>query len=183
MRLRPFVPHDPNEDITEDANRHYSDPDAVDYQTLFNHKLLEFERPTPAEITSEIEINETEIIDSEHGTIYYERKQIRKVPPLPNLLPENIRTENTHYTEHENPYDTKATPPLITESEQNAPLNDDATSTISSTETQVPITRNNTTRYSLTEATIPKTYNDFLVHELQAKPALLKFMQRKSASQ
>ena len=30
MRLRPFVPHDPIEDIHDDAARHHSDPDAID---------------------------------------------------------------------------------------------------------------------------------------------------------
>ena len=183
MRLRPIVPYDPIEDLTDDANRHYSDPDAIDDQTLFNDNLSEFERPTPIEITNEIEINETETIDSEHGTIYYERKQVREVPSPPNFSPENIRTENTQHTEYEIPSDTVATPPLVTESEQNALLNDDATSTTSSTETPVPITHNNTTRYSLREAPIPRTYNNLLVHELQAKPALLKFMERKSTSQ
>ena len=41
MRLRPFVLHDPIEDITDDANRNYSAPDAVDDQTLFNDNLPE----------------------------------------------------------------------------------------------------------------------------------------------
>ena len=172
MRLRPFVPHAPIEDITDDANRHYSDLNAVDDQILFKDNLPEFERPTPAELTNETEVNEAETLNSEHGTIYYE-------PPLA----ENTRTKNTQYTEYDNPSDTVARPPLINESEQNVPLNDVATSTTSSTETPIPITRNNTTRHSLREARIPKTNNSFLVHDLQAKPALLNFMQRKSASQ
>ena len=93
MRLRPFVPHAPIEDITDDANRHYSDLNAVDDQILFKDNLPEFERPTPAELTNETEVNEAETLDSEHGTIYYE-------PPLPNLYrktPEQ-KTHNTPNT-------------------------------------------------------------------------------------
>ena len=40
-------------------------------------------------------------------------------------------------------------------------------------------THNNTTRYILQENPKPKTYSDFLVHELQVKPALLELMQDK----
>ena len=74
MRLRPFVPDNPIEDITSDAIRHYSDPDAVDDQTLFNDNLTELDQSTPAEITGEIGVNETENVDNEHRKIYYERK-------------------------------------------------------------------------------------------------------------
>ena len=59
MRLRPFVPHDPVEDITDGVNCHYSDFDAVDDQTILNKNLPELERPTSADITGEIEVNET----------------------------------------------------------------------------------------------------------------------------
>ena len=96
MRLRPFVPHNPIEDITGDAIRHYSDSDAVDDQTLFNDVLTELEQSTPAEITGEVGVNETENVDNEHRKIYYERKQVHDVPPLPNPLTENIREEKTH---------------------------------------------------------------------------------------
>ena len=113
--------------------------------------------------------------------IYYERKQVREVPPLPNPLPESIQTENEQQTEGESPTDRMATPLPLSEPERNIPLNDDAASTTSSTETPAPITRNNTTRYSLREAPVPKTCSNFLVHGLQAKPAVLKIMQRKTA--
>ena len=113
---------------------------------------------------------------------YYERKQVREVSPLPNSLPETIQTDNTSHTECDNPSNRVAAPPP-TEPERNVTLNDDAALTTSSTETPAPITHNNTTCNSLREASIPKTYENFLVHELQAKPALLKIMQRKSAGQ
>ena len=43
---------------------------------------------------------------------------------------------------------------------------------------EAPVTsRNNTTRYNLRAQPAPKTYRDFLVHELQVKPVLQKFLQ------
>ena len=183
MRLRPFVPHDKIEDVTDDVNRHYSDPDAIDDQSIFNDNLPAIERSPPAENTFELDTNETEAIASEHGTIYYEHKRVHEVPPLSNPLPEAIRTENTYQNRTEIQSDEPPTSLPNHESEQQIPTHNDAESTTSSAETPTPITRNNITRYSLREAPVPKTFDNFLVHELQGKPALLKFMQRKSQSQ
>ena len=140
--------------------------------------------PNPhRENTFEFDTNETETIDSEHGTIYYEHKRVHEVPPLYNPLPETVRTDRRHRTETEDQSGEIDTPPPDHESEQQIQSNSDAASTTSSAKTSQPITRNNITRYSLPEAPVPKTFDNFLVLELQAKPALLKFMQRKSASQ
>ena len=183
MRLRPFVPHDPIEDIHDDASRHCSDPDAIDDQSIFNDNLPELETPPSAENTVELDTNETDTIDSEHGTIYYEHKRVHEVPPLYNPLPETVHTERAYRSEAENQSDEIDTPSPDHEPEQRIQPNNDAASTTSSAETSQPTTRNITTRYSLREAPVPKTFDNFLVHELQAKPALLKFMQRKSANQ
>ena len=69
MRLRRFVPHDLIADVDDNVNRHYSDPGAIDDQSIFDNNLPAPEQEPPAENTFEIEANETEIIDAEHGTI------------------------------------------------------------------------------------------------------------------
>ena len=183
MRLRSFVPHDPIEDVHDDASRHCSDPDAIDDQSIFNDNLPALETPPSAENTVELDTNETDTIDSEHGTIYYEHKRVHEVPPLHNPLPETVHTERAHRSEAENQSDEIDIPSPDHEPEQRIQPNKDAASTTSSDETSQPITRNNITRFSLREAPVPETFDNFLVHELQAKPALLKFMQRKSANQ
>ena len=131
----------------------------------------------------ELDTNETDKIDSEHGTIYYEHKRVHEVPPPHIPLPETIHTDRAHQSEAENQSDEIDIPSPDHEPEQRTQPNNDAASTTSSAETSQPIRRNNITRYSLREAPVPKTFDNFLVHELQAKPALLKFMQRKSADQ
>ena len=176
MRLRPFVPHDPIEDIHDDASRHYSDPDAIDDQSIFNDNLPASETLPPAENTVELDTNESDTVDSEHGAIYYEHKRVHEVPPLDNPLPETVHTDSTHRSEAEIQSNEMDTPSSDQLPEQQSHPNNDAEST------PQPITRNNITRYSLREAPVPKTFHNFLVHELQAKPALLKFMQRKSIS-
>ena len=161
---------------------------------------------TPAENTTEIDTNEFEKVDREHGTIYYEREQMHEVPPLPNALPEIVHpdkqsdmTDVQHGIisyEQEQKYEVPPMPEPLRDTvhtnnteqaeseslpeEMNLPINNDVRPTTSSPETPEPITRNNITRYSLREAPVPKTYNNFLVHKLHAKPALVKFMQRKS---
>ena len=183
MRLRPFVPHDPIKDIHDDAARHHCDPDAIDDQSTFNNNLPAPEPSPRAENTFDLDTNETQTIDYEHGTIYYEHKQVHEVPSLYNPLPETVHTDRTHRIETENQSGDIDTPPPDHEFEQQIQTNNDAASTTSSAETSQPITRNNITRYSLREAPVAKTFDNFLVHELQAKPALLEFMQRKTASQ
>ena len=94
--FRPFVPHDPIEDIHDDASRHCSDPDAIDDQSIFNDNLPALETPPSAENIVELDANETDTIDSEHGTIYYEPKRVHEVPSLHNPLPETVHTERAH---------------------------------------------------------------------------------------
>ena len=118
MRLHPFVPHDPIEDLHDDASRHYSDPDAIDDQSIFNNNLPAFETPLSAENTVEIDTNETDRIDSEHGTIYYEHKRVHEVPPLHNPLPETGHTERAHQSEAENQPDEINIPSSDHEPEQ-----------------------------------------------------------------
>ena len=183
MRLRPFVPHNPIEDIHDDTSQHYSDPDAIDDQSIFNDNLPALETPPSPENTMELDTNETDTIDSEHGTISYERKRVHEVPLLHNPLPETVHTDCAHRSEAENQSNEIDTPSPDHEPEQQVQSNNDAESTTSSAETSQPIIRNNITRYSLREAPVPKTFDNFRVHEQQAKPALLKFMRRKSASQ
>ena len=170
MRLRPFVPHDPIEDVRDDTNRHYSDPDAIDDQVIFNENLPNLDRTTPTDNVGNIDFNEPEALDTEHDLIYYEHGQVQVGPRLSNPIPEIMQNETTPQTERENHIP-----------DQNEQTANDVPSPMSPTETSVLTTRNNATRYSLREAPAPKTYNNFLVHELQAKPALLKFMMRKSA--
>ena len=92
-------------------------------------------------------------------------------------LPEAINTENIQQTESESPHERTPVPSPHPEPDHNTPIKDDATGTPALT------TPNNMTRYNLREAPVPKTYDNLLVHELQAKPDLLKFMQRKPANQ
>ena len=169
MRLRPFVPHSPIEDMEDDTNRHYSDPDAIDDQVIFNENLLDQDRTIPTDNVGNIDFNEPEALDSEHGLIYYEHGQVQVEPRLSNPIPEIRHNETTLQTECENHIP-----------DQNEQTSNDVPSPTSPTETSVPTTRNNATRYSLREAPAPKTKDNFLVHELQAKPALLNFMRRKS---
>ena len=63
MRLRPFVPHEPIEDIHDDTDRHYSDPDAIDDQSIFNYNRPAPEQSPPTENTCDLNTNETETID------------------------------------------------------------------------------------------------------------------------
>ena len=171
MRLRPFVPYDHFEDVVDDANRHYSDPDAINDQSIFNDNLPEPEQPASTDVTGEVDTNESETIDVQHGTIYYEDEQVHEVPPLSQPLPETAHSNNTQHSESGSPTERPNVPSPRAESDNNDPINDDAMSTTSTSETPAPITRNNTTRDNLREAIVPKTYNNFLVHELQAKPA------------
>ena len=139
MRLRPFVPHDTIEEVNDDVNRHYSDPDAIDDQSIFNNNLPAPEQSPPAENTFELDANETETTVSEHGTIYYEHKRVHEVPPPSHPLPEAIYTESTYRNGTENQSGETPTPLPNNESEQQIPTHNDAESTTSSAETSQPI--------------------------------------------
>ena len=162
------MPHDTIEDVNDDVNRQYSDPDAIDDQSIFKNNLPAPEQSPPAGNTFELDTNDTETIDSEHGTIFYEHKRVHEVPPLSNPLPEAIHTDRTYRTETEKQSDEPDLPLPDHKSEQQIQSNIDAASTTSSAKTSAPITRHNITRYSLREAPVPKTFDNVLVHELQA---------------
>ena len=102
MRLRPFVPHDPIEDVEDDTNRHYSDPDAIDDQVIFSENLPDQDRTTPTDNVGNIDFNEPEAFDTEHGLIYYEHGQVQVKPRLSNPIPEIMHNETTPQTEREN---------------------------------------------------------------------------------
>ena len=101
MRLRPFVPHDHIEDIIDDANGHYSNPYATDDQAKFNNNLPELEQQTPISARGEVDTNEFETVDAQHGRRYYEYEQVHEVPPLPQPLLENVHSNNTRQSESE----------------------------------------------------------------------------------
>ena len=156
MRLRPFVPLDHIEDVIDDANRHYSDPDATDHQAMFNDNLPELEQQASTSATGEVDTNEIETIDAQHGMIYYEHEQVYEVPPMSQPLPETVQSINTRQPEFQSlPEQTNSPLPHV-EPENNVPVNDDAGSTASTSETPAPATRNNITRYSLRETPVPK---------------------------
>ena len=100
-QLCPFVPHDPIEDVEDDANRHYSDPDAVDDQLIFNGDLPEPDQTTSTELTGDIDFNEPEAVDTEHDLIYYEQEEVHVEPHQPKLIPGLIHDETMYQTEPE----------------------------------------------------------------------------------
>ena len=61
-RLRPFVPHDPIEDVINDTNRHYSDPKAMEDQTVSNGNLPYPYQTTTTARKGETDFNEPEIV-------------------------------------------------------------------------------------------------------------------------
>ena len=104
-----------------------------------------------------------------NGIIYYEH--VRKLndhtltQPIPESSPETCEQPPDNSVVH---YDTNNEP--VTEHTTTVHNEHDHTTS-----------RNNATRYNLRTEPQPKTYQNFLVHELRVKPALLKFMQDKSA--
>ena len=168
MRLRPFIPNAPIPDIEEDPNLFFADPEAFDDQDMFNDHLpqtIHFEQ-TPA-------LPLPEEIDTEHGIIYYDYAQrssdrsqtqpITENPPQIFVPPTDDSVVSARVDdEYQDEPDQSAT------HEHELPNNND----------EAPVTsRNNTTRYNLRPQPAPKTYRDFLVHELQVKPVLQKFLQ------
>ena len=119
-----------------------------------------------------------DILNTKFKETHSNKIQIRLASPIP----ESFHTEYTHRTETENQPDQPTIFLPNHESEQHTPVNNASDSTTSSAETSVPKTRSKTTRYSLWETPVPKTYNNLIVYELLTKPALFKFMQRKSAN-
>ena len=99
MRLRPFVPHDHIEDVIDDANRHYSDPDASDDGAIFNNNSPELEPQAPPSATDEVDTNKFETIGAQHGMIYYEHERVYEVPPRSQPLPETVHSNNTRQSE------------------------------------------------------------------------------------
>ena len=101
MRLHPFVPHDHFEDVIDDASRHYSDLDATEDQAIFSDNLPELEQQAPTIATGDVDTNEIETIDAQHGMIYYEYERVHEVPPLSQPLPEKVYFNNTQQSESE----------------------------------------------------------------------------------
>ena len=62
-----------------------------------------------------------ETFDTEHPSIYYERKQVQEVALLPKPLSETIQTESARQTECESPTDRVTTSLPISEPERNIP--------------------------------------------------------------
>ena len=91
MRLRLFIPNTPIQDIDEDQNLFFADPEAHDDQELFNDHLpqtIHFER-TPA-------LADPEELDIEHGIIYYERVQRLTDRQMAQPIPETLLKPSYH---------------------------------------------------------------------------------------
>ena len=168
MRLRPFIPNAPIQDIDEDPNLFFADPEASDDQEPFNdhlHQTIHFERK-PA-------LAAPEELDTEHGIIYYERAQRltdrQLAQPIPENSPQTLvpQTDNSIVSAHlKDEYRAKPDEAATNHNE------------LPSTNDEAPATsRNNSTRYNLRAQPAPKTYRDFFVHELQVKPLLQNFLQ------
>ena len=183
MQLRPFEPHDHIEDVYVYVKRHYSEPDAIDDQTIFNDNMPEPEQSPLTKKTFEIDANEPELLIPNMISFIYEHERFHEVPPLPSSLMETLHNNQTYRFHPENQSDqtTHSTP--NNESEQNLPAVNDVSSTTSSVRAPTPITRNNITRNSLGEALMAKTFDNFLVHQLQAKLGHLKLVQPKAVDQ
>ena len=84
MRLRPFTPNSPIEDINADSLPYFEDPDALNEQDLFDSHI-----PTPIiEQPQQIvpDQYQFEELHADHGIISYERQSIE--PDHTNPLPE-----------------------------------------------------------------------------------------------
>ena len=166
MRLRPFIPNGPIQDIDEDPNLFFADPEAHDDQELFNDNLpqtIHFER-TPA-------LADPEELNAEHGIIYYEHAQRLTDRQMAQPIPENSPQTSVPPTDD---------PIVSTRDEYRAEPDEAATNynELPNNNDEAPVTsRNNSTRYNLRAQPAPKTYRDFLVHEFQVKPVLQKFLQ------
>ena len=164
MRLRPFTPNAPIPDIEEDPNPFFADINASENQELFNNhipQIIHFQL-TPETV-------EREKIDTEHGIIYYGHAQRSKyrtpLQPIPENSLQTFQQPLEDLVVSTNKNDEHRVEP------DEAAI--DNTKLIrNSNRTQVT-SCNNSTRYNLWPEPKPKTYRDFIVHELQVKPALL----------
>ena len=166
MQLRTFTPNCPLEDVVDDPSRHPGDPEPNDDQAFLKNNLPHKntnERPT---LTTQEEQAEPEVIARDHVIIYYDRQHLYQQPARDTRLLESPpmvvpQPSDDPIPPSVEPFDDPIVPPTK--------------------EHQVPTTT--TKQHSIQfENPTSCTYQDLLVHELQIKPALMKFMQRKSSS-
>ena len=102
MRLRPFTPNAPIEDITDNSSQYFEDPDALNEQELFDNHI-----PTPVieQLHQAIpEQSDFEEPHADHGIIYYERQSVE--PDQNNSI-----TENQAETQEQHPDNTRINSP------------------------------------------------------------------------
>ena len=74
MRLRPFTPNAPIEDIQDNTSQYFEDPDALNEQELFDNNLPDHVHEQPQQVIPEQ--SNFEELHADHGMIYYERQNI-----------------------------------------------------------------------------------------------------------
>ena len=113
MRLRPFTPNAPIQDITDDPSQYFEDPDALNEQDLFDNRVREQPQQT---IPDQSEFEE---LQADHSIIYNEQRSIepgrdssipgsqsetRKQHPHPdNVSITSPEPLNNEYTSNERP--------------------------------------------------------------------------------
>ena len=149
MRLRPFTPKGPIEDINEDPSQNIEEPDALNEQDLFDNNIPPpvIEQPQQA-FPDQSEFKE---LRADHGIICYERH---------NIEPDNSILESQAETREQHLDNTSVTSPETQTNEY--PANEHPS---------VP-SQNSMSRYGLRHNPNPSMYPDFLVHELHGTPAL-----------
>ena len=155
MRLRPFTPNAPIEDIQDNTSQYFEDPDALNEQELFDNHLPDHVHEQPQQAIPEQ--SDFEELHADHGMIYYERQSIE---PDQNISipesqaetqvpqPDTVSTNNSETNNNE--YQTNDHPP--------------------------PTSRHTMSRYGLRHNPKPTTYPDFLMHELHGTPSLQQLL-------
>ena len=149
MRLRPFTPNAPIEDITDDSSQYFEDPDALNEQELLDNHI-----PTPVTEQPQQAIPEQsdfEELHADHGIIYYKRQSVEH--DQNNSIPE-CQAETQH------PDNTSMNSPETINNEHQT------------IERLATTSRNTMSRYGLIHNPKPTTYPDFLMHELHGTPTL-----------
>ena len=86
MRLRPFTPNTSFDDIVDDPNQYYADPDATDDQELFNNNLLTRTVSEHHHIEQVEENDQTGDLQMDHGLFCYKYRTrtspLQQSPPL-----------------------------------------------------------------------------------------------------
>ena len=155
MRLRPFTPNAPIEDITNDSSQTSEDPDALNEQEWFDNHI-----PTPVTEQPQQAIPEQsdfEKLHVDHGIIYYERQSVE--PDQNNSIPESQAE-----TQEQHPDNTSMNSPETINFEHQT--NERLTTT----------SRDTMSRYGLRHNPKPTPYPDFLMHELHGTPTLQQLL-------